>query len=125
MCFNHCEHARCRRKELLHLMTLTKVKDPKASFFADYKKMRFYMKQEAYWYGLSMEASILIKKLEVEGPSMPETFEAFYKMSRKMHVTHAFSQVLVSMKSASDTVNLPDIICSSKRLVYRYVCFRS
>ena len=25
------------------MMTLTKVKDPKASFFADYKKMRFYI----------------------------------------------------------------------------------
>ena len=39
------------------MMTLTKVKDPKAaSVFADYKKMRFYMKQEAYWHGMYMEA---------------------------------------------------------------------
>ena len=49
------------------MMTLTKVKDPKASYFADYKKMRFYMKQEAYWHEMSIEASILIEKVEVEG----------------------------------------------------------
>ena len=103
------------------MMTLTKVKDPKASYFADYKKMRFYMKQEAYWHGISIEANILIEKLEVEGPSMPKTFEAFFKMSRKLHVIQAFSHLLVSMKSASDTANLPDVIYSSKRLVYRYV----
>ena len=102
-------------------MTLTKVKDPKASYFADYKKMRFYMKQEAYWHGMSMEASILIEKFEVEGPSMPKKFDEFFKASRKLHVIHAYSHLLGSMKSASDTVNLPDVIYSSKRLVYRYV----
>ena len=102
------------------MMTLTKVKDPKAYYFAD-KKMRFYMKQEAYWHGIYIEANILIERLEVEGPSMPKTFEAFFKMSRKLHIIHAFSHLLVSMKSALDTANLPDVIYSSKRLVYRFV----
>lgn len=103
------------------MMTLTKVKDPKASVFADYKKMRFYMKQEAYWHGMSMEASILIEKFEVEGTSMPKTFEVFFKTFRKIHVIHAYSHLLGPMKSASDTGNLPDVIFSSKRLVYRYL----
>ncbi|MCO5565090.1 hypothetical protein L7F22_018761, partial [Adiantum nelumboides] len=38
-----------RCKELLHTMILAKLKDPKAMHFADYKKLRVYMRQEAYW----------------------------------------------------------------------------
>lgn len=111
-----------RHKELLHMMILTKVKDPKASYIANYKKMRFYMKQEAYWHGMIMEANILIEKFEVEGPSMPKTFEAFFKMSRKLHVTNAYSHLSVAMKSASDTINLSDVLYSSKSLIYRWLC---
>ena len=51
-----------------------------------------------------MEASILIEKFEVEGPSMPKKFEEFFKMSRKLHVIHAYSHLLGSMKSASRTL---------------------
>ncbi|MCO5582067.1 hypothetical protein L7F22_035958 [Adiantum nelumboides] len=40
-----------RCKELLQTMILTKANDPKATHFVDYKKLRFYMRQEAYWQG--------------------------------------------------------------------------
>ncbi|MCO5583522.1 hypothetical protein L7F22_037433 [Adiantum nelumboides] len=38
-----------RCKELLQTMVLTKANDPKATHFVDYKKLGFYMRQEAYW----------------------------------------------------------------------------
>ena len=86
-----------RRKELLHFMTLTKLKDPNGTHFFDYKKMRFYMKQETYWHAIFEEVSTLIAKLEVEGPQLPKTFEAFYKASRRVHVVLAYSHILGSM----------------------------
>lgn len=109
-----------RRKELLHFLILTKLKDPNGTHFADYKKMRFYMKCEAYWHAMFEEVSILIAKLEVEGPQLPKTFEAFYKASRRIHVAQAYSHILGAMKSASDSVILPEILESSKRLLFRY-----
>lgn len=102
------------------MLILTKIKDPKGSHFADYKKMRSYMRQEAYWHGMFEEASILIAKFEVEGPELPKTFELFYKASRRVHVTLAFTHILGNMKSASDSASLPEILASSKRLVFRY-----
>lgn len=109
-----------RRKELLHFMTLTKLKDPNGIHFSDYKKMRFYMKQEAYWHAMSEEVSILIAKLEVEGPQLPKTFDAFYKVSRRVHVALAYLHILGAMKSASNSVTLPEILESSKRLLFKY-----
>ena len=110
-----------RQKELLHFMILTKLKDQNSTHFSDYKKMRFYMKQEAYWHAMFEEVSILIAKFEVEGPQLPLTFEAFYKASRRVHVAHAYSNILGTMKSASDSVTLPEIVESSKRLLFRYI----
>lgn len=109
----------CRRKEILHMMTLTKVKDPKGAHFADYKKLRTYMKQEAYWLHMFNDACIQIAKFEVEGPQMPKTFEVYFKSQRKIHVMHAYSHMLGNMKSASDGITLPELPLSSKRLVYR------
>ncbi|MCO5585843.1 hypothetical protein L7F22_039776 [Adiantum nelumboides] len=60
-----------RRKELLHMMALTKLKDSKGGHFTDYKKLRAYMRQEAYWQGMYEEAILHIEKLEVEGPKLP------------------------------------------------------
>ncbi|MCO5563819.1 hypothetical protein L7F22_017468 [Adiantum nelumboides] len=98
-----------RRKELLHTMILTKAKDPKAMHFADYKKLRFYMRQEAYWQGMFEEATLIITKLQVEGLELPATFDGFFKTSRKLHATQAYNIVLGTMKKASDCATLPEV----------------
>ncbi len=87
-----------RHKELLHTMMLTRVKDSKGGHFADYKKLRAYMRQETYWQGMFEEATIMIAKVEVEGPELPKTFEAFFKLSRKAHVSQAYSHVFDAQK---------------------------
>ncbi|MCO5600745.1 hypothetical protein L7F22_054860 [Adiantum nelumboides] len=110
-----------RRKELLHTMILTKAKDPKATHLADYKKFRFYMRQEAYLQGMFEEATLIIAKLQVEGLELPATFDGFFKTSRKVHVTQAYNTVLGTMKSASDCATLPEVLQASKRLVYRWL----
>ncbi|MCO5552304.1 hypothetical protein L7F22_005815 [Adiantum nelumboides] len=97
-----------RYKELLHTMILTKAKDPKATHFADYKKLRFYMRQEAYWQGMFEEATLIIAKLQFEGLELPATFDGFFKTSQKLHVTQAYNTVLGTMKSASDCATLPE-----------------
>ncbi len=96
------------------MMTLTKAKESKSTHFADYKRLRFYMRQEAYWQGMFEEASFLIAKLEVEGPQLPNSFESFFKSSRKNHVAEAFCHLLGIMKSAADCASLPEIVHSSK-----------
>lgn len=101
-------------------MILTRVKDSKGGHFADYKKLRAYMRQETYWQGMFEEGTIMIAKFEIEGPQLPQSFEAFFKTSRKTHVSQAYTHVLGSIKSASDYVSLPEIVSASKRLVYRY-----
>ncbi|MCO5594055.1 hypothetical protein L7F22_048076 [Adiantum nelumboides] len=106
-----------RQKDLLHMMTLTKLKDSKGGRFTDYKKLKAYMRQEAYWQGMYEEAILLIEKLEVEGPKLLETFEAFFKASHRMHVAQAYSHVLGSIKSASDCASLPEVLQASKWLV--------
>ncbi|MCO5560554.1 hypothetical protein L7F22_014169 [Adiantum nelumboides] len=71
------------------------------------------------------EATIMIAKFEIEGPQLPQSFEAFFKTSRKTHVSQAYTHVLGSIKSASDYVSLPEVVCC-KRLVYRWLleCLR-
>ncbi|MCO5581917.1 hypothetical protein L7F22_035806 [Adiantum nelumboides] len=106
-----------RRKELLHMMTSTKLKDSKGGHFTDYKKLR----QEAYWQEMYEEAILHIEKLEVEGPKLPRSFEAFFKASRRMHVAQAYSHVLGSIKSASNCASLSEVLLTSKQLVYRWL----
>ncbi|KAI5058193.1 hypothetical protein GOP47_0026363 [Adiantum capillus-veneris] len=115
-----------RRKELLHMMILIKVKDSKGGHFADYKKLRAYMRQETYWQGMFGKAAIIIAKFEVEGPMLPKTFEVFLKATRKTQVSLAYTHVLANMKSASDYASLPEVMHASKRLVYRWLlnCMR-
>lgn len=101
-------------------MTLTKAKDPKASHFGDYKRMRAYMRHELYWHNMFNEACIMIAKFEVDGPWLPTTFETWYKAQRKIHVVEAFSHILTCMKSAAESVAVSELSFSTKRLVYRY-----
>lgn len=77
------------------------------------------MRHEVYWHHLFGEASLLINRFEVEGPPLPSTFELWFKAQRRMHVVEGYSHILSSMKSASDTSNMPEIMFSTKRLVYR------
>lgn len=75
-----------RKKVLLQIMSLTKAKDPQYMHFGDYKTFRNYMKKEVYWAHMYVEASLVIRKLEVEGPQLPLDFEDFYKSSLKCHI---------------------------------------
>ncbi|MCO5587870.1 hypothetical protein L7F22_041822 [Adiantum nelumboides] len=110
-----------RHKELLHTMILTKAKDPKATHLADYKKFRFYMRQEAYWQGMFEEATLIIAKPQVKELELPTTFDGFFKTSHKVHVTQAYNTILSTMKSASDCATLPEVLQASKRFVYRWL----
>ena len=79
----------------MHLMSLTKSKDSQYSHFSDYKLFRGYMKKETYWAHLNGEATLLIERLQVEGPRLPNSFEEVYKMSMKDHIL----QVTISKRT--------------------------
>lgn len=70
----------------MHLMSLTRLKDPQYPHFQDYKLFRSYMKKETYWAHLYSEANLLIQKIQIEGPQLPNTFEEFFKTNLKNHV---------------------------------------
>lgn len=76
-------------------MSLTRSKDPQYPHFGDYKLFRMYMKKETYWAHLYVEATLLIERMQVEGPQLPSTFGEFYKLSLKSHIL----QVTISTRS--------------------------
>ena len=71
-------------------MSLTKSKDPQYPHFGDYKLFRAYMKKETYWAHLRAEATLLIERLQVEGPPLPNSFDDFYKMNLKNHILQVY-----------------------------------
>lgn len=103
------------------MMSLSKNRDADASHFLDYKSFRAYMRKEAYWTQLNSEAWLLIKKMEVEGPALPSTFEAYFKNQRRLHVLQAFVAILGDIKSVNDADKMPELLATTKRLVYRCV----
>lgn len=71
-------------------MSLTKSKDAQYPHFGDYKLFRIYMKKETYWAHLYGEAMLLIERVQVEGPELPNYFEAFYKINMKNHIVQVY-----------------------------------
>lgn len=67
-------------------MSLTKAKDPQYPHFQDYRLFRSFMRKETYWAHLYGEAVLLIEKIQVEGPQLPDSFDEFYKINLKNHV---------------------------------------
>ncbi|MCO5578460.1 hypothetical protein L7F22_032303, partial [Adiantum nelumboides] len=108
------------KKVILHLMSLTKAKDPRSSHFGDAKNFRAYMRKESYRAQMHVEAALIIQRLEVEGPKLPEGFDEFFKLNLKSHVPHAYDSLLDNMKNASDQDKVLDLDCSTRRLIYRW-----
>ena len=44
------------------------------------------MKKEVYWGHMYTEATLIVRKLEVEGEEIPEDFDDFFKNVIKCHI---------------------------------------
>ncbi|MCO5590400.1 hypothetical protein L7F22_044370 [Adiantum nelumboides] len=111
-----------RKKILLHLMSLTKSKDPQYPHFGDYKLFRGYMKKEIYWAHLNGEATLLIERLQVEGPQLPNSStKEFYKMSMKNHIVQAFPHLIDAVRSSDTSEKMPNLMFSTKWVIYRWI----
>ncbi|KAI5083860.1 hypothetical protein GOP47_0000029 [Adiantum capillus-veneris] len=70
-----------------------------------------------------VEASLVIRKLEVEGPQLPSDFEDFYKSSLKSHIIEAFASLLNVVKSSDDQQKMPELDFSARRLLFRWFMY--
>ncbi|MCO5611053.1 hypothetical protein L7F22_065303 [Adiantum nelumboides] len=110
-----------RKKIILHLMNLTKSKDPQYPHFGDYKLFQGYMKKETYWAHLNGEATLLIERLQVEGPQLPHSFKEFYKMSMKNHIVQDFSHLTDTVRSSNTSKKMLELMFLAKRIIYRWI----
>ncbi|MCO5567393.1 hypothetical protein L7F22_021083 [Adiantum nelumboides] len=74
------------------------------------------------WAHLRGEATLLIERLQVEGPPLSNSFDKFYKLNLKNHIfLQAFLHLMDTVKSSDTSKKMPELVFSAKRVIYRWI----
>lgn len=112
----------CRKRDILHSLITSKVKDERAmQQYGDNKKMLQYCRKELYWEVIIEQGVSIVDGLQTSWEALPSGFVRFCNEQRSTHIHYAFSEICKELKSTKEGGALPEEKYTAHRLVYRYV----
>lgn len=110
----------CRKKEVLALLAGSKQQRDAVGMSSNNKDFRRYMAKETYWWQMTEMAKEIVVRLSFDGSRLPDGDEVYFRTQRQLHFLHAFPNLQRDMRNSIKAEKQPEIVLSTKRLVYRF-----